>query len=603
MTSVPSNGLQNLLDAFKKASIEKSNLSLKNQNHKQFREDLENFQAPKSNVYSQLYYLTQDYSEEYYSIPSIKGYPPVVQELKVILEGMLESSELQFLDPQQYFNYILDNRRIKNPVRIGQIKESKWGGGKLIQKFDKGIFYYLKPMDKETAKNELERWNLGFEKPRTEFNSDSFEVSCCNLEDSENSFCPVFKVPYFTGMDLNEAFSNPIHHAKIISEIVTIEDENFKIKRLQNIDGKNMEQEFNFIKQQFPRLNNRWNELDRDLKCAVFRCYLDIKNQDFKVRHKRGTPFAHGDEWGGNFFFMRDNGRIFAIDFEDLIILDDSDIKFGNSYLAQRIWIDVSLHEDRYMEASIESDIISSKDVIFDVVCSSGRLFSALIQFWIESNKHYLAANKDTVDLILTNLFFNKNLEGKDEWKLKVEWDNLNSGSCGWFFLAAIDWALHWEKRKPNQIHSKFPKLGMDLLFEKIIKFMEIRCPNLDYYSTLVSKKLKQRIDINNKFELLQRNFPFVTGDDKQVYEKYRTNQPFDREESLLADLLSWHVGEKNIQHWNQNKKIIVNLTEEKRLLDRLKQFNEVGFQTEILGQENSNLKEIESFLNNPLTG
>ena len=59
--------------------------------------------------------------------------------------------------------------------------------------------------------------------------------------------------------------------------------------------------------------------------------------------------------------------------------------------------------------------------------------------------------------------------------------------------------------------------------------------------------------------------------------------------------------GEKKIQQWDQE--IIVNLTDKKHILDRLEQFNEVGFQTEILGQENSKLKEIELFLKNPLTG
>ena len=72
----------------------------------------------------------------------------------------------------------------------------------------------------------------------------------------------------------------------------------------------------------------------------------------------------------------------------------------------------------------------------------------------------------------------------------------------------------------------------MDLLFENIIKFMEIRYPNLNYYSTLVSKTLTQRIDANTKFETAQKNFPFVTGDDKEVYDKYQTNQPFDTKES-----------------------------------------------------------------------
>ena len=277
--------------------------------------------------------------------------------------------------------------------------------------------------------------------------------------------------------------------------------------------------------------------------------------------------------------------------------LEEDEIKFGKSYLAQRIWTDVSLREgrDRYLQTSLDGDVMSSRDVIFDADCSNGRLFAALIQYWFHSNKEHLAGNKNTVDSIMMNLFFEQNLG------CKTEWVNLSHGRCGWFFLAAIDWALHWEKRKPQQIHSKFPKLGMDLLFENIIKFMEIRYPNLNYYSTLVSKTLTQRIDANTKFELLQKNFPFVTGDDKQVYHKYQTNQPFNTEDSLLADLLSWHVGEKKIQQWDQE--IIVNLTDKKHILDRLEQFNEVGFQTEILGQENSKLKEIELFLKNHLTG
>ena len=58
----------------------------------------------------------------------------------------------------------------------------------------------------------------------------------------------------------------------------------------------------------------------------------------------------------------------------------------------------------------------------------------------------------------------------------------------------------------------------------------------------------------------MEKNFPFVTGDDKEVYDKYQTNQPFDTKESLLVDLLSWHVEEKKIQQYNQE--IIINLAD-----------------------------------------
>ena len=61
-----------------------------------------------------------------------------------------------------------------------------------------------------------------------------------------------------------------------------------------------------------------------------------------------------------------------------------------------------------------------------------------------------------------------------------------------------------------------------------------------------------------------QKNFPFVTGDDKEVYDKYQTNQPFDKKKKRisLVDLLSWHVEEKKIQQYNQE--IIINLADKK---------------------------------------
>ena len=73
-------------------------------------------------------------------------------------------------------------------------------------------------------------------------------------------------------------------------------------------------EEFNLLKQQFPRMYNRWERLDNDLKLTIFRCYMDIRDNEFGViHHNQRIPFVHGDEWGDNFFFMERHGQFLQL--------------------------------------------------------------------------------------------------------------------------------------------------------------------------------------------------------------------------------------------------------------------------------------------------
>ena len=607
MSSIPRNQLKDFLDILEKeqVTIDPLNFELLEIDCRRFREELEQCIELKTNrIYAQLYYLTQQYSDKNYNIDPIEDYEVLDPELSEKIKQILKRSDLGFIHPQQYFNYILDNRRERNAKRIGTVKQSKWGmKGKLIQKSDTGIFYYLPVMSRETIDSELVRWNTGYSIIIDEIGVNE-QVSCLNL-DSSGNFSPVLKVPILKGINLNDAFSNPIFHKKIVSALITIKQEKtsqgekIKAKKSDAFERcRDMHEEFNLLKQQFPRIHNRWERLDNDLKLTIFRCYMDIRDNEFGVIHKSKTAFVHGDEWGDNFFFMERHGQIFPIDFEDLITLEGSNIVFGNSFLAKRIWQDVSVDFDQYLEQRREipeQDLptISSIDTIFDVDCSNGRLFCALVQRWICLHEDYLIDNEIAFQSMIRNLFFDSNMQAK------TEWENLKFGRLGWFFLAAIDWALHWERRKPGQIDSKFPQPGLNLFFSNISEYVKSRIPDIDYYSALVSSKLTERIDANSSFKLLMENFRFVSLNDKEEYEFYKSHKKPNNSISALNDLLTWHLEKKQLK--KACKKIGFKEGEKTYFLADLSLINEIGFQTEILGFGHSQFNEIASFLGGPI--
>ena len=99
-----------------------------------FRKSLEQCSVSDENmVYRQLYYLTQEYSDKFYVIPKIEGYPLLHADLEHILnEKLRKCSTLQSLDAQQYFHFILTKRRHNRSKLATKPKETKWGKCKII---------------------------------------------------------------------------------------------------------------------------------------------------------------------------------------------------------------------------------------------------------------------------------------------------------------------------------------------------------------------------------------------------------------------------------------------------------------------------------------
>ena len=117
----------------------------------------------------QLFYLTQEFYHEYYKIEKIgDGEFPTLSDdslnespsLREIVSNVLENSGLGFIEPQQFFNYTVQKRRLNDSNLASEPKRVKMGKAKLILSHSKTSgkldYYYFLP---EMSSNKLLKEN------------------------------------------------------------------------------------------------------------------------------------------------------------------------------------------------------------------------------------------------------------------------------------------------------------------------------------------------------------------------------------------------------------------------------------------------------------
>ena len=97
-------------------------------------------QSKKDDLSRNILYLISPQEEKFFSNDAWKiednSYPAIGQVLKKILAKVLES-KLDFIDPQQVFNAVLDMKRIENLELVSPPKRTKWNKSKIILKAKK----------------------------------------------------------------------------------------------------------------------------------------------------------------------------------------------------------------------------------------------------------------------------------------------------------------------------------------------------------------------------------------------------------------------------------------------------------------------------------
>ena len=461
---IPSNGLQELLVILKNAQIHAETLHWVGIDEGDFHRKLEECREQVSDnqkVVQQLYYLTQEYYHEYYKIEKIgKDKFPTLSDdslngsasLRKIISDVLEKSGLGYIDPQQFFNYTVQKRRLKDSNLASEPKASKWNKAKLIlshsQKVGKLDYHYFLPeMSSEAAEREYKRWSLGFANSISDF-ATGLEVKRFESINKGNQN-PVFVLPGVSAKNLNQLFLDSRNDEDIISALTffTRNDTSMVEVKLSIFEDEKdtMLDKFNLIKGLFPRIKGHWNSLDYSVRYFVYQCFTNIRTNGFKVLHqqqqidrsKLPTAFVHGDEWGANFHLSKERVLI-PIDFDDLLTNEVDESR--NSHLYRRIWMrtDSGRAMTRYVW-NINKDLTQNElDAHLDVSRSMGRLFCSLIQYWMcEYPKNEIT---EAVKKRISSL---------------IETINPNLDQFGWFWLSFIDWALEWGENSRREENSK----------------------------------------------------------------------------------------------------------------------------------------------------
>lgn len=461
---IPSNGLQELFVILGKARIDQETLHWVGIAEGDFHRKLEECREQVSEhqkVVQQLFYLTQEFYHEYYKIEKIEdGEFPTLSDdslngspsLREIISDVLEKSGLGYIDPQQFFNYTVQKRRLKDSNLASKPKASKWKMAKLIlshsQKVGKLDYHYFLPeMSSEAAEREYKRWSLGFANAISDFATDLEVKWFKSINKGKQN--PVFVLPGVSAKNLNQLFLDSRNDEDIISALTffTRNDTSTEEVELSIFadDKATMLDKFNLIKGLFPRIKGHWNSLDYSVRYFVYQCFTNIRTNGFKVLHQRQqidrselpTAFVHGDEWGANFHLSKERVLI-PIDFDDLLTNEVDESR--NSHLYRRIWMrtDSGRAMTRYV-FNINKDLTQNElDAHLDVSRSMGRLFCSLIQYWMcEYPKNEIT---EAVEKRISSM---------------IETINPNLDQFGWFWLSFIDWALEWGENSRREENSK----------------------------------------------------------------------------------------------------------------------------------------------------
>ena len=425
-------------------------------------------------------------------------YPTLQPKLMPVIEGIINVCNLK-LEPSQLFNFACYADANKGDEKLITLKESKWTKKhKIILKYNIGyevnyVFFYH-----EMPKNEIiemrNNWNNISLTPDS-ISTGNIKPKLLNTTDRPK-FSPVFGMLGIKHKSMNEIFLNSIRHNQVVNGIFSHIDKNAKTYKgwlpQQHKDTKSDKAQFtlefeNTIFSNFPRIKSRWGTLHDELKQSIYRCFLELKDNNYQLFLQYGEndqPFIHGDEWGDN-FLMSDDKEVMLIDLEDTLSFNLSTKEPTNSgrlsHLYRRIYLNTD-DEDVYQRHYLNNDekdpdsLIDHNLVlpIFDVSRSMGRLVTALIQIYTQQNGDYL---KEYNDEKITEFF--------DNFVAMIFYEmqhSIISKNRGWFLLSIIDWSLYWEQRKPFT-HLNVPKEKNKFLYRS-------------EFTSALSKKINEKLEL-----------------------------------------------------------------------------------------------------------
>ena len=392
-------------------------------------------------------------------------YPTLQPNLEAVIEGIINECNLE-LEPSQLFNFACYADANKGDEKLITLKQSKWTKKhKIILKYNKGdevnyVFFYH-----EIPKNEIYEMRSNWDNislTPDPISTGNIKPKLLN-ESKRPKFSPIFGMLGIKHKSMNEIFLNSIRHNQVVSGIFThIKKKAERYKGWtpqQSKNAKTVKAQFtlefeNTIFSNFPRIKSRWGTLHDELKQSIYRCFLELKDNNYELFLHYGEndqPFIHGDEWGDN-FLMSDDKEVMLIDLEDTLSFNLSTKKLTNSgrlsHLYRRIYLNTD-DEDVYQRHYLNNDEIDHGSLIghnlvlpiFDVSRSMGRLVTALIQIYTQQNVDYLKKYNDEK---ITEFFDNFVTMIFEKMQCSVI-----SKNRGWFLLSIIDWSLYWEQRKP----------------------------------------------------------------------------------------------------------------------------------------------------------
>jgi hypothetical protein len=390
--------------------------------------------------------------------------PTIDNRLKPVLDKMISRGNYA-IEPAQLLNFAHYADVNKGDEKEIILKKSKWTKKhKIILKYkindEVNYVFFYHEMPRDAILTMQNNWN------NVSLTPDSVSTSKIRPvlfnESNRPRFSPVFTMLGIKHKSMNEIFLNSIRHNQVVNGILSHINKATRYngwlpKQCSDAaSGKNQfTVEFeNTIFSNFPRIKSRWMTLDSELKQAIYRCFLELKHNDYELflqYGENGQPFIHGDEWGDN-FLMSDGKEVMLIDLEDTLSLNLLTKELTNSgrlsHLYRRIYLntdDEVVYHSRYLNndeidpaSLIDDDLILP---IFDVSRSMGRLIAALVQIYTQQNGDYL---KEYNDEKITEFF-----ENYVAMIFEQIQDSIISKNRGWFLLSIIDWSLYWEQRKP----------------------------------------------------------------------------------------------------------------------------------------------------------
>ena len=484
-------------------------------------------------------------------------YPTLQPKLRPVIEGIINECNLE-LEPSQLFNFACYPDANKGDEKLITLKQSKWTKKhKIILKYNKGdevnyVFFYH-----EIPKNEIYEMRSNWD--NISLTPDS--IATGNIkpkllnESKRPKFSPIFGMLGIKHKSMNEIFLNSIRHNQVVSGIFThIKKKAERYKGWtpqQSKNSKTVKAQFtlefeNAIFSNFPRIKSRWGTLHDELKQSIYRCFLELKDNNYELFLQYGEndqPFIHGDEWGDN-FLMSDDKEVMLIDLEDTLSFNLSTKKLTNSgrlsHLYRRIYLNTD-DEDVYQRHYLNNDEKNPESLIdhnlilpiFDVSRSMGRLITALIQIYTQENRNYL---KEYNDEKITELFDNFVTMIFDEMQ-----DSIISKNRGWFLLSIIDWSLYWEQRKP------FSLLNMSKEKDKFLYRSEFTAA----LSRKINEKLERYYFISNELEQFRKNIHKSTSEIINQNEHFRGI--FDEQDNKQFEDFSHLPYEETAGYWSNN--------------------------------------------------